>query len=140
MNQISHMIDSKCDKRGTTHRIPIKHTMLLATLCGIDLHEIIFPSSSRSRGIEDPDREKMAICTVFLDLITAGPGNREQVRVCRTTSVSKYPKRERVSSSICQILALFCPLRIVRCKYMVQLRERRRELGSRALTRSPDLG
>jgi hypothetical protein len=77
------MIDSKCDQRGTTCHIPIKYTTLLATLCRIDLHEIIFPSSSRSRGIEDPDREKMAVCTAFLDPITAGPGNREQVRVCR---------------------------------------------------------
>jgi hypothetical protein len=66
--------------------------MLLATLHRIDIHEIIFPGSSRSRGIEDPNREKMAICTALLDLITAGPGDREQVRVCRTTSVSKYPK------------------------------------------------
>ena len=34
----------------------------------------------------------MAICTALLDPITAGPGNQEQVRVCQTTSVSKYPK------------------------------------------------
>jgi hypothetical protein len=67
--------------------------MLLATLRRIDLGEIIFPSKSRSRGIEDPDREKIAICTVLLDPITAGPGNREQVRVCRTTSVSKSKTR-----------------------------------------------
>lgn len=62
----------------------------LATLRGIDLCEIIFPSSSCSCGIEDLNREKMAICTAYLDPITAGPGNWEQV--CRTTSVSKYPK------------------------------------------------
>jgi hypothetical protein len=30
----------------------------LATLRGIGLREIIFASSSRSRGIKDPDREK----------------------------------------------------------------------------------
>ena len=92
MNQILQMIDSKCDQRGTTCRIPIKYAMLLATLCGIDIHEIIFSNSNRSHGIEDPDREKMAVCTAFLDPITAGPGNQEQVRVCRTTSVLKYPK------------------------------------------------
>jgi hypothetical protein len=49
--------------------------MLLATLRGIDLHEIIFPSSSHSHGIEEPEGEKMAICTAYLDPIIAGPAN-----------------------------------------------------------------
>ena len=41
------------------------------------------------------------------------------------------------SSRVAVIIALFCPLRIIQCEYMVRLREK---LGPRILTRNPDLG
>jgi hypothetical protein len=129
MNQILHMIDSKCDQRGMTHRIPIKYARLLATLRGIDLREIIFPSSSHSCGIEEPDWEKMAICTAL------GSDNSwaRQLRTSQSLSdhfCIKIPQNTSVgvlqSARVAVIVAKFCPLQIIQCKYMVQLREKTR--------------
>ena len=134
MNQILHTISSKCDngERHTASQLHMQCCPFLAMLHRIGLHEIIFASSSRSRGIE-----LKAFIKKNGHLYGVLESDNSRAKQSGTSLSDhfyiKIPQNMSAgvlqSSRVAVIIALFCPLRIIQCKYMVQLRKK---LGPRS--------
>jgi hypothetical protein len=132
MNQILHTISSKCDN-GERHAASQLHTQccpFLATLRRIGLHGLslqaavvhveLKPSIEKNGdlyGVLESDNSRAKQSGTSLS-------DHFYIEIPQNTSAGVLQ-----SSRVAVIIALFCPLRIIQCKYMVQLREK---LGPRS--------